>query len=149
MSDVVDMLNQELASLEAELRDDPRYRKIERIRALLSEYSSGTDENANIRRNPVHWANIRKPRTEQPNSKGVRVRETIRSILLEKGAVHRTDLLNALLAKGIMGNEKAPMASLAAYLSDFKEFTSVGGGQWALAHPDDIEASTGETMEAS
>jgi len=38
-----------------------------------------------------------------------------------------------------MGNEKDPLASLAAYLSEFKDFTSVGNGQWALAHSEDIE----------
>ena len=40
MSDIVEALKRELATLEAELENDPRYRKIARISSLLSEYPS-------------------------------------------------------------------------------------------------------------
>jgi hypothetical protein len=56
------------------------------------------------------------------------------SFLGQRGQAHRQEILDHLTAKKIMGNESAPMASLAAYLSGWKELViSVGEGRWALA----------------
>lgn len=149
MSDVVGPLIQELASLEAQLNADPRYRKIARIRALLSEYELDAKSKTSFEQTAPGNAPSRRVRGQSTNSKAIRVRDALRSFLILKGAVHRNDLLKELTSKGIMGNEKDPLASLAAYLSQFKDFTSVGNGQWALAHSDDIEkASVNGSTEA-
>lgn len=149
MTNVVSALRQELATLEADLSADPRYRKIERIRALLAEYEADVGANET----DILSANVaprRKERTRPLNSKTERVREIIKSVLIERGTVHRSELLKVLTGKGIMGSEKDPMASLAAYLSDFKDdFRNVGTGQWALAIPPKTEAPVSEPTEAS
>jgi hypothetical protein len=149
MTNVVAALRQELTTLETDLRADPRYRKIERIRALLTEYD--TDVGAND--SEVFSTNSpprKRERTRPINSKSERVREIIKTVLIEKGTAHRSELLKALTERGVMGSEKDPMASLAAYLSDFREdFKNVGIGRWSLVVPPITEASSIETEEAS
>ena len=46
MSNIVDALRLELAALEADLANDPRYRKIARISALLAEYEQSMPNDA-------------------------------------------------------------------------------------------------------
>ena len=129
MANIVTSLHQELAALEADIRSDPRYRKIERIRALLSEY--GADESGTPVAAPP--TNFGHKRSATSDTKKDRVRDVIGEVLTVKGNAHRSELLRALTDRGIMGQEKDPMASLAAYLSDFKEFKNIGVGRWAFA----------------
>jgi len=145
---VVSALQQELASLEADLRADPRYRKIERIRAVLAEYVGGANASEPKPHSPESPSH-RRERARGVDTKSDRVREIIKAILVEKGTAHRSEFLRVLMEKGIMGKEKDPMASLAAYLSDFKnDFRSVGTGEWALAVSTMNGASSTEIEEA-
>jgi hypothetical protein len=144
MANLVQTLRAELSALEADLSSDPRYRKIERIRALLAEYE---DVGPNSSRYDSEPYAPRRERTRSHDTKAERVRETIREILTKDGDSHRSSFLKVLTERGVMGDEKDPMASLAAYLSDFKEFQSLGGGRWALATPPTNEASPNESKE--
>jgi hypothetical protein len=49
------------------------------------------------------------------------------------GIAHRHDLLQHMINLGIMGAERSPMASYAAYLSGMREFESLGEGRWRIA----------------
>jgi hypothetical protein len=139
MANIIPSLRQELAALEADIRSDPRYRKIERIRALLSEYGSDEPQASAVAPSP---ANVGHRRTPAYDTKKDRVRGVIREVFTVKGSAHRSEILKTLTDRGIMGQEKDPMASLAAYLSDFKEFKNIGLGQWTLASPETGEART-------
>jgi len=141
MSEIVDALRRELAALEAELENDPRYRKIARIRSLLTEYSIPTTANANV-------SPIRRTRVASPSSKKVRIHDAIMAFLQGHPGAHRSEILSELTSSGLMGDEKDPMASLAAYLSDFRsELLGLGQGRWSLREsaPD---AEAPEPMES-
>jgi hypothetical protein len=135
MSNIVDALRRELAALKAELENDPRHRKIARIRSLLAEYEASTPTEPDL---SAH----RPTRTASLNSKKRRVHDGIVTFLAAHPGVHRSELLADLKHRGLMGDEKDPMASLAAYLSDFRsELQNVGQGHWSLrASTPDAEA---------
>lgn len=153
MNKVVDTLERELARLEAELRADPRYRRITRIKELIADYLSdglpdlpGTQPVPLIRQAvPLRAVRDGEPRQ---NSKAAIIRNEIRSLLADKQRMHRSDILTHLVAKGLMGHEKSPLASLAAYLSDWKDMVAHDGqGNWFLTDPnskviEDAEAAS-------
>jgi hypothetical protein len=71
---------------------------------------------------------------KRPESKATRIHAAITDLLTNEGSTHRKEILNKLIKLGLMGNEKDPMASLAAYLSGWKDaFTFDGKGNWSLA----------------
>jgi hypothetical protein len=126
MSNIVDALKRELSALETELENDPRHRKIARIRSLLAEYGPSMQATTDM---PV----ARMTRTPPANSKKVRIREAITSFLAAHPGSHRREILSDLMQKGLLGEEKDPMASLAAYLSDFRSgLQNLGQGHWSL-----------------
>jgi hypothetical protein len=127
MSDIVDALRREMSALETDLENDPRYRKIARIRSLLAEYTAATSHG------PVNTLPSRPTRTAQPNSKKSRVHDGIMNFLAANPGAHRRDILSALVHEGLLVDVKDPMASLAAYLSDFRsELQNLGQGRWSL-----------------
>lgn len=126
--DIVNALKREMTALETDLENDPRYRKIARIRSLLAEYTAAAPPHG-----AVNALTPRPTRTAQPNSKRNRVHDGIMKFLAEHPGAHRRELLSDLVQKGLMGDEKDPMASLAAYLSDFRsELQNNGQGHWSL-----------------
>jgi hypothetical protein len=129
MSEIIDALERELRRLEAELAQDPRYRRVGRIRELLSDYR--TDESPTLA--PTIRARTAIPGAQEP-SKATLIRTSVRQHLQEKAApVHRGEILEHLTARGFMEGQKNPMASLAAYLSEWRdEFEPDGRGNWAL-----------------
>jgi hypothetical protein len=69
----------------------------------------------------------------RPASKIERVKSEIRELLSHKIIAHRKEILAHLTDRGVMGHEKDPMASLAAYLSGFKDdFVFDGNGNYSL-----------------
>ena len=122
--DIVNALRRELRDLESDLEGDPRYRKIARIRALLTEYSPPT---------PNAVTPIARTRATSPNSKKNRVHDAIMNYLAAHPGAHRSELLSNLTSQGLLVGQKDPMASLAAYLSDFRsELQNNGQGHWSL-----------------
>jgi hypothetical protein len=124
MSEVVTVLRQELATLEAELVTDPRYRKLAKIRELLAIYET---------REPAQPRKIEPEAQSETPTKADRIRAETRAIIERSGGIaHRQDILNHLTRLGIMGAERSPMTNLAAYLSEMKEFASAGSGNWTI-----------------
>jgi hypothetical protein len=127
MSDIVDALRREMSALETDLENDPRYRKIARIRSLLAEYTAASSHE------PVNAMTSRPTRAANPNSKRTRVHDGIVNFLTANPGAHRRDILSALVHEGLLVDVKDPMASLAAYLSDFRsELQNLGQGRWSL-----------------
>ena len=139
MSQIVEALRRELAELQAELRSDPRFVKIQRIEDLLAVYE-GDKPSANPPIVAQDAAQAPPPPTPprqtgaKPQSKANEIRAAIAALLTEQQSQHRKVILDHLIAKGLMGHEKNPMAQLAAYLSDWRaEFKSDGQGNFSLA----------------
>jgi hypothetical protein len=127
MSDIVEALRREMSALETDLENDPRYRKIARIRSLLAEYTAASSHA------PVNVMMSRPARAAQPNSKKSRVHDGIINFLAANPGAHRRDILSAIVHEGLLVDVKDPMASLAAYLSDFRsELQNLGQGRWSL-----------------
>jgi hypothetical protein len=138
---IIDALDYELRRLEAELMLDARYRRAKRIRELLDDYR---DDGV-----PIFEPNIG-PRSAIPVSptsgvqKAAAIKAAAKEYVHNRGGAHRSDILAHVVGLGLMGHEKNPMGSLAAYLSDWRdEFESDGRGNFVIkrvgASPDRSE----------
>lgn len=145
MSEIVDTLRRELGALEADLENDPRYRKIAGIKALLSEYEQAQTVNVARRSGQA----TKRSRAVPVDSKKHRIHDVVHEMFIVSGKVHRVDILTELQSKGLLGTESNPMAALAAYLSSFDDFQSLGGGVWALKEYNDPVTSSVETEEVT
>jgi hypothetical protein len=124
-------LKAEIEQLEAEIRSDPRHRKLQRLRETLAEYEPrGTvhqDQPNPVNGSPAVGAGALR-RTKED-----RMKAALTQLLKEEGPQHRKVLLEHLQRVGLMGNEKNPMANFAAYLSNWKDlFEPDGRGVWRL-----------------
>lgn len=132
MSELINTLRKELSSLEAELRADPKYVKVERIKALLAAYGDVAVEvvPGQLRQDTISAHRPLAPpfAAIRENSKATRARKVMRDHLQQHGTVHRDELLKVLKAQGVIGHEKEPMKQLGTYLSRYREFKSEGGG---------------------
>ena len=116
-------LKLELQQIEAQLAKDPAFRRAARIRELLADYE-GVEAATEVRATP-----------RQPISKGTkfqRIRDELTRLMTTHGSVHRKVLLDQLVAAGLMGSEKDPMASLAHFLTTSGYFKNDGAGNWSL-----------------
>jgi hypothetical protein len=129
MSDFTTALERELERLETELKNDPRHRRADQIRALLAEYKNGTPLTLTVSSVPVRRERVRL-------SKAASVRIAVQEFLRDNGPSHRTLILKHLVETKVMGHEKKPLAALAAYLSEFRElFEPDGRGNFSLKKP--------------
>jgi hypothetical protein len=138
MSDLVDALKRELVGLESDLENDPRYRKIARIRSLLAEYSAKDAEPPELADKVA--ITLRKRISPHGDTKRARIHKIIQAKLANGEQVHRKRLLEALQSNDLLVGDVNPMASLAAYLSSFPDFSSTGEGFWELSSPKTEEA---------
>jgi hypothetical protein len=130
MSNFITVLKAEIAELEAELRADPRHRKLARLRETLAEY-----EPPNASKQPSLLLTPSETIISgmMNGTKEAKIKAELTAIFKAKGPQHRTLLLEHLKQKGLMGHEKDPLASLAAYLSGWKDsFAFDGKGIWGL-----------------
>ena len=130
-------LKAELAALESDLRADPRFRKMERVRELLRDYEPHAPQGSLFEGSappaPKERLRVLPLPSGRQLTKLERVKIGIRGLLKTKGTAHRKEILAHLIADGVMGHEKNPMASLAAYLSGFKdELEFDGDGNYSL-----------------
>jgi hypothetical protein len=127
----VSALKAEIAQLEEELRSDPRQRKLSRLRETLAEY-----EPAN-KTQPQPFAALRDIPSRVPLlPKSDMIKNEIIALLQQRGTIHRKEILRHLTGIGLMGGEKDPMASLAAYFSRWRDiFDPDGAGNWSLKQP--------------
>jgi hypothetical protein len=134
--DFTTALERELQRLNDELRQDPRFRRMSQIQTLLADYRNGASKSAAAAETVVspQPAPVRTGRRRRVHlSKAASVRSAVKSFLLDKGTVHRSEILKYLMQQQLMGHEKNPMASLAAYLSDWKNmFQPDGRGNFTL-----------------
>lgn len=123
-----------------------RYVKVQRIKELLAAYSPEKETTPTptqkhgrrrssrkvIRGDHGRFAPKPAPPIDAGTSKAKKVRREIEAVLTP-GPLHRKDILAHLVSKGLMGKEKNPMASLAAYLSSWRNrFESDGSGNFSL-----------------
>lgn len=141
MSEIIDALDRELRRLEAELAQDPRYRRIGRIRELLSDYRADQAPTFAPTSAPTVRGRPAIAGATEP-SKATMIRTNVREYLQDKGApVHRGEILEHLTFHGLMEGHKNPMANLAAYLSEWRdEFEPDGRGNWSLKESPQGEA---------
>lgn len=140
MSEFTTALERELQRLENELRQDPKFRRVQQLRALLAEYK-GPEPELELTPAPQNTHNVERYRAADyvarrqrvHLSKAASVRLAIENLLRERGTVHRSHILDHLKQQSLMGQEKNPMGSLAAYLSDWKDmFEPDGHGNFSL-----------------
>ena len=129
-TNIVSALKAEISELQDELRNDPRHRKLVRLRAALAEYES---PNTVLQPEPIKSLESSGTPTVTFETKGDKIKAEITALLQQRGTVHRKEILNHLIAFGLMGHEKDPMASLAAYFSGWRDiFEPDGAGNWSL-----------------
>jgi hypothetical protein len=154
MTPFVAALKTEIAALEADIRDNPdlRPRRLSRLRETLAEYepvgastpapspvpangpANGSTHPTSVT-NPANRAFSGLPAEAGPAAmtKAARIKREIDAVLRAKPSAHRTELLDTLVRKGIMGAEKNPMQALAIYLSSHKEeYAFDGAGNYSL-----------------
>ena len=150
MNDIVEILERELSQLETELRRNPTFVKIERIRQLIDVYRGTAPAPAPVP--PRAAQSAHKPVTSAPKpvSKRMQISEAITEALKANGPMHRKDLLRMMINRGLMGTEKNPMQSMAIYLSDAKNrFRSLGNGRWDLQTVEEAQSTNSNSSEAA
>jgi hypothetical protein len=99
---------------------------------------------------PPQDKSLREPRAPSVagrQTKKSRMTEALRTLLGQKGSVHRTEILAYFQAAGVMGHEANPMAHLAAFLSNSREsFVSDGKGFFRL-RPDVTQLADASLQE--
>jgi hypothetical protein len=128
-------LEAQAANIQARLR--LTLEKAERIRALLAIYDeqlAPSGQSQLFATAPACLdASAAPTGSSSIRSKSAAVRAEITHLLTVRGEEHRQRILDHLIAKGLMGHEKNPLASLAAYLSDNKDlFSSDGRGNFSI-----------------
>lgn len=132
MTNIIDALLQERAQLEAELRNDSRSLKVQRINELLAAYQAGTALSSSLEMSPRQRSKGRVFK-ERKETKSELIKQEIKSWLARHGTAHRSQILSRLIERGLMGSEKNSMQSLAMYLSVSKDlFISDGNGNYTL-----------------
>jgi hypothetical protein len=127
----VDSLEAEITQLENELRGDSRYRKLLRLRAALAEYEPAANT-AQVRPRPLVGISTMAG-SRAFHKKGDKIKAAAIAFLQQCDRAHRTEILEHLECSGLLGQEKDPMASLAAYFSGWRDtFESDGAGYWSL-----------------
>ena len=151
----VERLRAEIEKLQVRLSHS--FEKADTIKKLLAFYASDPDNTTQVEL----FANVPAPNvslndvpdrshvreSDGVGSKAARVKAETSTLLRERGSVHRAKILEHLIGLGIMGHEKNPIASLAAYLSDNRTvFVTDGKGTFALrqtGHQEPPPAPTG------
>jgi hypothetical protein len=130
-------LREELAQLERELSKDPRFQKIEHLRALLTLYQGDDPRRQPPVAPPAAGAAPGADGADQRTSKGARIKQGIVQLLRANGPMHRSRLLEHFETQGLMGHERNPMANLASYLVELGDTVqSNGKGVYEIRVPD-------------
>jgi len=123
MSSLPAALKAELTRLQRELEADPRFKRMRKIESLLADY----EPPFSIKPQPAATGDA---------TKWAKVKQAIDDILRERVIVSRRDILDHLIAKGLMGTESKPMKRLGIYLNKGRDtWTSDGAGNWRLKGP--------------
>ena len=123
MPGIVDALRSELKQLQGELEADPRFKRMALIEQLLANYKLTLVED-------IVAAMPMRPQPAPDSKEGKAKKEIL--ALLASGPKSRIALLEAMVAKKIMGHEEHPMKSLSKFLGRWPEIESDGKGTWSL-----------------
>lgn len=150
MSELVPTLRKELAAVEADVEKleaeaaklQARLRlsleKAEKVKAVIALYANDAEEQPQPRlfasltaTSVAGGTHVRKQAAR--SSKAASLKMEVTDLLNARGTEHRQKILDHLVAKGLMGHEKDPLGSLAAYLSANKDvFMADGRGNFSL-----------------
>jgi hypothetical protein len=134
----IESLKAEIAEIEAALRADPRHRKLAKLRETLAEYeplppAEKTQPPSFRLPGPPPDSFAQAVGNGLARTKEERIKAELTGLFTKDGPQHRSIILEHLKQKALMGHEKDPMASLAAYLSGWKDvFGFDGKGTWGL-----------------
>lgn len=133
MSHFPDALRAEMTALEAELKGDPRYRKLEVLRAALAVYDDTNDvvgESASKSNSPVRRGN---PTPRQPSESRIKALHLAREYLTGRDEpVTTRELFEHLVSQGAEIGGERPANNLSAMLYNSKQFVSHGRAGWTL-----------------
>jgi hypothetical protein len=116
MSTVASLLRAELMTLQSELENDPRFRRMRVIEDFLAKYEG----------------NVRLPATKSP-TKAAKIRVEIKNLMETIGPVTRGEILEHLRSKELIRNEIRPLKTVGTYLNKNRDiFVTDGRGSWYL-----------------
>lgn len=143
-ADLINAVNGEIATLETDLRRDPRYRKLEQLKALRALYT-GEQAQAPAPNHPRRTARqvnpIPRRRSGSPERQAIL--EKARAFLTGRNTLVPTmDIFEAISQEMVIPG-KVPRNNLSAMLSNSDWFVSHGRSGWTLAENEETsDAST-------
>lgn len=143
MADFTAALKAEIQEIENELKNDPRYKKLESLRSVLLLYQSSGVATEKAGAPPVRTI------TRVPSEGRAKAIELARLYLRNRvGPTPTRDIYDHVVDNGAEIGGKDPVNNLSAMLSNSDEFQSNGRAGWTLA-PENGQAPIGnETYEA-
>lgn len=147
MADFLAALKDEIGGIEAQLRVDPRFRKLESLRSVLALYEEG-----GMAEGPQEVAaqEVAATRTvtRVPSEGRVKALELARLFLRNRvGPTPTRDIYDHIMANGGDIGGKDPVSNLSAMLSNSGEFLSNGRAGWTLAPEDGQEPVSDSVYE--
>lgn len=137
MADFISALKAEIQEIEVALKADPRVRKLDSLRSVLSLYEEsgmGGGQNQDL------VASTTRTVTRVPSEGRVKALELARLFLRNRvGPTPTRDIFDHIIANGGDIGGKDPVSNLSAMLSNSGEFLSNGRAGWTLAPEDGQE----------
>lgn len=134
-NDFASQLQREIAALEAELANDPRFLKLEKLREVLALYNERETHSDDRAKNADRSDAPSGPPVRTPTPNRLQA-ESLSAQLLE-GRDRPTptrEIYDYLLAHGVEIGGKQPTSNLSAILSKNDKFKSVGRSGWLLVY---------------
>lgn len=145
MPDFAQILRSEIESLEAEISNDPRYKKVESLKNVLALYdSSGKDSDGEPQQGPLRTV------TRVPSETRARAMELAELFLRNRaGPTPTRDILDHILSHGGEIGGREPVSNLSAMLSNSGTFQSHGRIGWTLRQNDMPEIRDSDFRDAA
>lgn len=143
MADFTVALKAEIQELENELKNDPRYTKLESLRSVLLLYQPSGVEPQKSSDSPTRTV------TRAPSEGRAKAIELARLYLKNRsGPTPTRDIFDHIINNGAEIGGKDPVNNLSAMLSNSDEFQSNGRAGWTLAPENGQAPIDNETYEA-
>lgn len=128
----IELLQSEVAKLEADLAHNPTFKKLQAAKALLNAYEDSTGTSIGVR-------DVAKPvpqPTKKADAPSSAILDAARNLIAGRQYPTSTvDILNAIVAQGVEVGGTVPRNSLSSMLSRSNEFESHGRSGWTLVVP--------------
>lgn len=143
MAEFLSALRNEIRWIEAELRSDPRFRKWESLRSVLSLYESSGRAESDFEENGSRSVQ------RSPSEARAKALELARLFLRNRsGPTPTREIYDHIITNGGELGGKDPISNLSAMLSNSEEFQSNGRAGWTLAPEDGQEPISEETFKS-